>query len=212
MLSKTLKAALALLCVSGAAGFTSVPQSTQQFSSSALHMKNEDGMKKAAASFLAGALILSNVAGVEPALAVLDNNVPDFGSSQVVAARSGGRAGGRAAPRASSSYRSAPSSYRSAPSSRSTTVINRTYVTPAPMYSAPSVYVAPPLYSPGLGEYTLISRIRVDCSLHIVKEVVFTKSHKVNVLDNLGKNKHTFLHLIYPNKNLCIFLFPSDLF
>merc|ERR1712050_248933 len=65
----------------------------------------------------------------------------DFGSSQVVAARSGGRAGGRAS--SSSSYRSS-SSYSSRPSS--TRVVERTTVIQQPTYVAPTPTV---IVSPG---------------------------------------------------------------
>lgn len=91
-----------------------------------------------AAAFFAGTM-----ATVEPALAAMDDSEL-FGSSQVVAARSGGRAGGRSAV-----MRAPPS--RPA-SSINTRVIERTtYVTPSP------VIVAPPMYGygynpvPGLG-------------------------------------------------------------
>eukprot|EP00535_Pseudo-nitzschia_heimii_P008516 CAMPEP_0197173510 /NCGR_PEP_ID=MMETSP1423-20130617/411_1 /TAXON_ID=476441 /ORGANISM="Pseudo-nitzschia heimii, Strain UNC1101" /LENGTH=201 /DNA_ID=CAMNT_0042622335 /DNA_START=145 /DNA_END=750 /DNA_ORIENTATION=+ len=104
---------------------------------------NVETSKKVAASALAAAFILGNLATVEPAQAVDDSM---FGSSNVVAARSGGRAGGRSSSARMSSPRPSSSS-----SSRSTTVINRTYVT-QPTYSSPSVIMAPS-YSPfpGLG-------------------------------------------------------------
>lgn len=86
-------------------------------------------MKKAAASFAAAAILMTNIAA-EPAMALDDmaSASADFGSTQVVAARSGGRAGGR-----SSAARSAP---RSSPARSSTRVINRTTTN----------YVAPPVY------------------------------------------------------------------
>lgn len=135
--SKSLLAAVAL--ASAPSVFAFAPVSNGQAKSTSLNMVNEESMKKAATSFAAAAFLMANVAAVAPAFAVDDM---DFGSTQVVAARSGGRAGGR------SSARRAPSR---APS-RSTTVINRsTYIAP-PVYSSP-VYVAPPLYNPmpGLG-------------------------------------------------------------
>eukprot|EP00536_Pseudo-nitzschia_multiseries_P008639 jgi/Psemu1/287938/fgenesh1_pg.222_\ len=149
MMMKSFTAVLALLCASGASAFAPAAAGPQ-VSATALGMVNtplEDAAKKAAASVLAAALVLATV---EPAQAVDD--LTDFGSSQVIAARSGGRAGGR-----SSAARSAPSSMSrspSRPSTSSTTVINRTYVTPAaPVYSSPAVIMAPPVYNPmpGLG-------------------------------------------------------------
>lgn len=100
-------------------------------------------MKKAATSFVAAAFLMSNVATVAPAFAM---DEADFGSSQIVAARSGGRAGGRS---------SAP---RRAPARSSTRVIERNTV----IRPSPSVIVAPsPMYGgygygynpvPGLGK------------------------------------------------------------
>jgi len=105
---------------------------------------NNETTKKVAASVLAATFILGNIATVSPADAIDDSM---FGSSTVVAGRSGGRAGGRSSgarmSRPSSSY-----------SNRSSTVINRTYVTPSPVYSSPSVIMAPSYgYNPmgGLG-------------------------------------------------------------
>jgi len=146
MMFKPITAAIALLCVLGTSAFLSghAPKiSSSSSSSSSLRMINQEGMKKITASFFVATFVLGNIASVAPAFAVDDSY---FGSSQVIAARSGGRAGGRS----SGARRSAPR-----PSSRSsTTVINRnTYVSPSPMYSSPSVIMAPPVYNPmgGLG-------------------------------------------------------------
>ena len=138
-------ATIALLMFTGASGFAPM-LGAQQASSTALNMAPEEGVKKAAAAFVAAAFLMSNAALVPPALAVNDM---DFGSSQLVAGRSGGRAGGRSSA-ARSSYRAAPST-----SSRSTTrVIQRTtYVNPSPVIVAP-----PPVVSygynpvPGIGK------------------------------------------------------------
>lgn len=103
-------------------------------------------MKKAATSFVAAAFLMANAVAVAPAQAFDDF---DFGSSQVLAGRSGGRVGGR------SSAARAPSRSRS--SSSSTHVIERTTIV-QPSYSSPSVIVAPPMYGygynpmPGLGK------------------------------------------------------------
>merc|ERR1711935_1244025 len=106
---------------------------------------NEDTTKKIAASVLAATFILGNIATAAPAQAA-DESFFDSGSSTVIAARSGGRAGGR------SRMSSRPASRAPAPS-RSSTVINRTYVSP-PVYRSPSVIMAPSYgYNPygGLG-------------------------------------------------------------
>ncbi|CAJ1936509.1 unnamed protein product [Cylindrotheca closterium] len=137
--SKSLLAVVALASAPGVSAFA--PASNGQAKTTSLNMINEESMKKAATTFAAAAFLMSNVAAAAPAFAVDDM---DFGSTQVIAARSGGRAGGRSSARAPSR---APS--RSAPS-RSTTVINRsTYIAP-PVYSSP-VYVAPYNPMPGLG-------------------------------------------------------------
>lgn len=138
---KSLLATIALTSASGVSAFA--PVSNGQAKSTSLNMVDEESMKKAATSFAAAAFLMSNVALAAPAPAFAVDDM-DFGSSQVIAARSGGRAGGR-----SSAARAAP---RAAPSRSSTTVINRTYVAP-PVYSSPSVIVAPPIYNPvpGLG-------------------------------------------------------------
>lgn len=115
--------------------------------STALKMTPQEGVKKAAVSFVAAAFLASNLGVVDPASAMDDVNGMDFGSSQVLARRSGGRAGGR------SSAARAPARPSSTSRSSSTRVIERTtYVQP----SSP-VMVAPPMYGygynpvPGLG-------------------------------------------------------------
>jgi len=135
--------AIALLCISSASGFVQPSGPTQ---STALHMTPQEGLKKAAVSFVAAAFLASNLAVVEPAMAIDDMNM-DFGSSQVLAGRSGGRAGGR-----SSSYR-APSRPSSSSSVRSTKVIQRnTYVQPSPIILSPPVYGYGYNPVPGLGK------------------------------------------------------------
>lgn len=116
-------------------------------------------LRKAGASLVAAALIAGNVLSVAPALAVMhdDASAVNFGggTSQVLAARSGGRAGGRA--------RSAPAARSSSRSTNTNTrVIERTRYVPTPGvmgggygYGAgPGIIIAPPLYNPypGLGE------------------------------------------------------------
>ena len=125
--------------VSGVAGFANLPVASKA-SSTSLHMSREDNMKKIATSFVAAAFVMANTVALAPAMAFDDL---DFGTTQVLAARSGGRVGGR------STMRSAP------PPSHSTThVIERTtYVAPPPVYST-GVVVAPAYYNPlpGLGK------------------------------------------------------------
>ena len=152
MFSKGFFAALVFIGASGVSAFAPNAQ-TPQSSSSALNMIGEDGAKKAAGSFLAASFLLSNVAFAAPVMAAMDDAM-DFGSSQVIAGRSGGRAGGR-----SSAARAPPRS--SAPSrSSNTRVVERTTVIRQPSYAAPSVIVAPPVYGgygynplPGVGEF-----------------------------------------------------------
>jgi len=130
---KFLPALTLLLAPAAVSGFV-VPSGSER-SATALNMTPQEGLKKAALSVVAAAFLASNLF-VEPAMAVDDMNM-DFGSSQVLAGRSGGRAGGRsavrAAPRPSSS------------SVRSSTVIQRTTYVPSP------VIVAPPVYGYGYG-------------------------------------------------------------
>lgn len=115
----------AFLLATGAQAFTTMPKTKSQTS---LNMLPKDAGKIAAAS-CAAALLTANIAFADAAFAMDDM---DFGSSQIVAARSGGRAGGR------SSARSAP---RSAPRAASNTVIQRTTVVrPSPVIVAPPVY------------------------------------------------------------------------
>ena len=149
MFPKLVTAFLLSLCVPGIFGFALNRQAAPRSMSTSVRMSEQhDGMNKVAASFVAAAFILGSTMGPAPAFAMDD---VDFGSTQVIAGRSGGRAGGRSAARPSPSRAPAPS--------RSTTVINRTYVTPSPMYStpyySPGIVVAPPLYNPlpGIGEY-----------------------------------------------------------
>ena len=155
-------AGIFLLAISGVSGFSAsgIPASRQQTdvsSSTALNMMNVDGVatKKAAGSFLAASFLVSNLAFAAPAFAADDNMVDFGGSSQVIAGRSGGRAGGR------SSAARAPSR-SAAPSRSSSRVIERTTVIrqAPPVYSSPSVIVAPPpmYYNPvpGLGEFIFI--------------------------------------------------------
>jgi len=99
--------------------------------------KNDFSLRKAAASFAVVSTILANVAvgGALPAANAAD--MTDFaGTSQVVAARSGGRMGGR-------SYSSSSRGYSSAPRTR--VYSSQTYVRP---YFSPRVIISP---GPSLG-------------------------------------------------------------
>eukprot|EP00980_Cylindrotheca_fusiformis_P020667 scaffold7703_cov127-Cylindrotheca_fusiformis.AAC.16 len=128
--SLSIIAVAAFVCAPDVSGFAAVP-SCPKASSTSLSMIKDDGYRKAAASFVAAAFLMSNVAA--PAFAMDET---DFGSSQVIAARSGGRAGGRSSRAPSHSH-----------SSSSRTIIRNTYVQP-PVYHSPSVIVAPPVYNP----------------------------------------------------------------
>lgn len=121
-----------LLCFGSAVAFA--PASTPARTQTSLEAHDA---QKFAASCLLGAAVAASLFTSDPAVAM------DFGpSSEILAARSGGRAGGR------SSYGGAKAMKSSSPQviERRTTVIQ----------SAPSaVYVAPPVYGynpmPGLG-------------------------------------------------------------
>lgn len=110
--------------------------STVSRQSTSLQAKG-DG-KKAAASLICASFLLGNVLTADEAWATPD----DFGSSQVIAGRSGGRSGGRVSRGTSNSYKA------TAP----TRTVQRTTVIQSPAYVSP-MYVAPPVYSPmpGLG-------------------------------------------------------------
>ena len=105
-------AIIALAAISGAVGFAPIaPIQSPTALCMMTPQKGEEnvlnGMKKAAAAFTAAAILASNVVTVDPVFAA-DDSIVDFGSTQVVAARSGGRAGGRSSagrsmPRSSSS-------------------------------------------------------------------------------------------------------------
>lgn len=154
-ISAIVVAAFTVSAVEGFAPSSSKMTMNNPPSSTALNMQQpKDNVKQnATASLIAATLVLGNVLTVGPAIAASMDDACDFGgSSQVVAARSGGRAGGR-----SSSYRSAPRPSGSS-SSRTTTntrVIERTRYVPSPSYSSPSIIMAPPIYNPlpgyGLG-------------------------------------------------------------
>lgn len=127
----------AALSMEGASAF--VPSHHGRVVKSTLSMgQSEDHEKKFAASVLTAAYLFANVISVAPAFALAD----DFaGSTQVVAAKSGGRMGGRS----SMGNRGASSSYKASPS-RSTTRIERTTVIQQPAVIQSPVVVAPPVY------------------------------------------------------------------
>ena len=127
------------LCISAVAGFAPVGQTNAK--STGLNMINE---KKFAASFLTAAFIATNAMSAATAFAAFD-----FGSSEVVAAKSGGRSGGRAS---SGSYaKSTPSKS----SVSNTKVIQKTTIIQQPVYTSPTVVMAPSYGyappAPGLG-------------------------------------------------------------
>ena len=107
---KVFSALVASLFVLSTAAFAPVAPTTR--SSTALQSARQDeDMRRAASSVFAALFVASNVAGAAlPAWAAANDNF-DFGSTEVIAARSGGRSGGRAGSGGNSrSYRSsAPS-------------------------------------------------------------------------------------------------------
>ena len=128
--------AVALLALGSASAFAPVSSSARMQTS--LEMKN-DGGKMVAASFLTGAFLAVNAVFCADAAIAATPDL-DFGSTEMLAGRSGGRGGGRASR--------APARRAAAPS-RSTTRIERTTVVqPVPVYSGPSVVVSPFGYNP----------------------------------------------------------------
>lgn len=115
------------LLLATAAAF--VPQSSMP-RATRLDARKDDQIRSTAAAFMTGIFLAVNAATLPPAIAAMD----DFaGSSQTLAARSGGRAGGRA-------YRSTPSARRSTAAPRTT--INR----------QTTIYrTSPTIITPGIG-------------------------------------------------------------
>ena len=138
-------ALVSLILLSGASAFSTSPSAGNQGKTSALNMKDGNGVTKFLTASVASAILLSSTVATPDAFAASPD--VDFGSNTVISARSGGRAGGRSS---ASSMRAPPPSARSAP----TTTINRTTViaAPAPVISSP-VVVSPFGYSPfgGIG-------------------------------------------------------------
>merc|ERR1739848_214535 len=119
------------LCLLGANAFA--PQLQPQSSKTSLNLF-EDG-KKALVGFFAGAILATSIMDVTPANAFQPD---DFGTTQVVAARSGGRAGGRSMGGGSMGGRSMGGgrSYAAPRSSySSTTTIVRPMIAPPVMVS-----------------------------------------------------------------------------
>ncbi|CAB9505873.1 expressed unknown protein [Seminavis robusta] len=102
---------------------------------SSLRMSSSDSSAPVVASVLAAAFLFSNIIAVAPAFA----DDPIDSSSQVIAARSGGRMGGRSSM--GSRGRSSMGASRGSYNSYSRTTVVR------PMVTSP-VIVAPPMYSP----------------------------------------------------------------
>jgi hypothetical protein len=128
----SIKTLLIAICCATASAFAPQPQTTSSRLSTTSLAAYEP--QKMAASLLLGAFVLSNVASVAPSVAF----DPDFGTTELLAARSGGRASRMSAP--------PPRIIE-----RQTTVIHS-----SPAYVAPAapVFLAPaPVYNPmpGLG-------------------------------------------------------------
>jgi hypothetical protein len=150
-----------ILCLSVATASAFAPVQSHHRTDTTLNVipGGEALLRKSIASFAAGAVILSNVVIATPSAAGAYDGL-DFGTSQVIAARSGGRAGGR-----SSSYK-APPAQRSAAASRPDPVIIRETRIIAPTYSSgtavmmpPPMYMAPQPSFPGLGLVAGVSAI-----------------------------------------------------
>ena len=137
-----LSSIVALLAISSTSAFAPAPSTK---ASTSLNAENK--FSKFVTASLASAIILSSVAAVPDAFAA-DTNM-NFGTSDIIAARSGGRGGGRSSGGGGGARRAPTQSYRPAP-----TTINRTTImaAPTPMYSAPIVIGSP--FSPfGMGGY-----------------------------------------------------------
>mmetsp|Transcript_16654 Transcript_16654/g.24931 ORF Transcript_16654/g.24931 Transcript_16654/m.24931 type:complete len:232 (-) Transcript_16654:72-767(-) len=152
-----LSSIVALLAISSTAAFTQTSTGSSTRSSMTATALNasassENKLSKFFAASVASAIILSSVATIPDALAYdysssnsnAQQHELNFGSSDIIAGRSGGRGGGRSS---ASSMRSAPSSSSRSAQYRSPapTTINRTTIiaAPTPMYSAPVVIGSP---------------------------------------------------------------------
>lgn len=138
---KSFAIVVSALLIGSSEAFAPVAPASGRVATSLEAAREDDfSLKKVAASAFAAAFLAANVVAMEPALA-LDSF--DFGSSEVISARSGGRSGGRVSSggaRSSSSY-----------SRSSTTIVRPTTVITSPSYMAPPVYIAPPVI--GYGGY-----------------------------------------------------------
>lgn len=127
---KILSALVASLLVSSTAAFAPVTPTTRTSTTALASARHDEQFRQTLSSVLAAAFVASNVVGAAlPAFAADDGF---FGSSEVIAARSGGRSGGRAGSGGNSrSYRS------SAPSTTYRSYSSTTYVAP-PVVVTPS--------------------------------------------------------------------------
>lgn len=118
-----------------AAAFVTAPGPTRSGKVAMSMSQSDDQERKFAASVLTAAYLFANAVSVAPAVAAFQ----DFGSTEIVAARSGGRTGGRV----SSGTRGASPSYKAPTNTR---VVERTTVIQQPSVVAAPVVVAPPVY------------------------------------------------------------------
>ncbi|ACI65199.1 predicted protein [Phaeodactylum tricornutum CCAP 1055/1] len=132
-------AVLAVLAIASASAFAP----NQSVARPATSLQAQGDGKKALTSMVAAAFLLGNVLSADAAFAAFDESEM-FGSSTVVAGRSGGRSGGRSSRGTSNSYKSQQQ--------QPTRTIERTTVIQSPGYVASPVYMAP-MYNPmpGLG-------------------------------------------------------------
>uniref|UniRef100_A0A7S0F7G3 Uncharacterized protein n=1 Tax=Craspedostauros australis TaxID=1486917 RepID=A0A7S0F7G3_9STRA len=149
-------AAVAAPCASA---FVAQPKAS---TSTALDMSFGKNVQTAAVSFAAAAFLMVNTVDVAPANAVSDDF---FGSTEILAARSGGRAGGRSS---SVSSRPSASARSSSSSSTNTRVIERTTV----VQQAPTVVAAPPVImaAPSYG-YNPMPGLGLSLGLNAVSQI-----------------------------------------
>jgi hypothetical protein len=142
---RLLSVALCAALLQSVSAFVAAPSVTR--ASTSLNMKSVDDEKRFAASFLTAAYLFANVVSVAPAFAMGSD---DFaGSTQVVAAKSGGRMGGRSAV----GSRGSTASYaRPTTTNVQRTTVRQTTIIAPPVVASP-VYVAPPIYGGYGGGY-----------------------------------------------------------
>ena len=163
---KFVSAIVASLLASTALGFAPVvaPQSSRGTTALASARQDEQ-TRKTVSSFLAAAFVAVNVAATAmPALAVQQDDF--FGSTEVIAARSGGRSGGRAGSGGNSK------SYRSSAPSRPTTTYKSYSSTTVVAPPRPTVVVTPGYgYGYGYSSYNPIGDIATGYAIGSIANI-----------------------------------------